>query len=104
MGINWAVFGMCLALCFVFGIWYAWLVRWLAWHQIGDQTAYLVVLGVTVTLLLGGFVIGWGEMAAMFGLFAASGAPMVVEYITRTQAELRRDREQAERISRELLK
>jgi hypothetical protein len=93
-----------LVLLFMFGAWFGWLVRWLALHQVDGQTAYMVVIGVFVTLLGLGLVAGWQVAGLALACFAASGLPMVLEYVSRIHALRMRDRKQAEKLAKELLR
>jgi hypothetical protein len=73
LGGFWAVF----FLLFVFGLGFNWLVTWMHRHGHSDgYTWLLVVIGVGVTLLAAGPVVGWEPVLMMFALFAASGLPM----------------------------
>src|SRR5512139_3969725 len=99
-GINWASFGMGLVAAFVFGIVYACLVRWASRRNWVGQTAWSVVIGVTATLLAMIPFFGLLPVALIFCFFAASGLPMVLEYLTRVQAELQADREKADELNR----
>lgn len=69
---------------------------WLAQRRSAEQ----VVIGVGVTVIASGFVIGWLNMAAMLILFVASGAPMVIGSWIRAAY----DDEEAKKIAKEVLK
>jgi hypothetical protein len=110
MGVNWAAIGQVMALAFIFGLFYAGLVRWMAVQDIEGLTAFIVAFGVLVTVLLTVFVVGWYPALVMLATFAASGAPMIVEYVMRVHAEnkarreaITRDAEAAQRVAKELL-
>ena len=49
-------------------------IPWLAQRRPAEQ----VVIGVIVTLLAGGFIIGWHQVVVMCILFAGSGLPMLI--------------------------
>lgn len=90
-GLNGLFLGAFLGL-FLFGLGFNWLTGWL--HQRGDNEGYtwlLVVVGVGVTLFVGGFVVGWEAVGVLFLLFAASGSPMaggdVHRYLQARRAE-----------------
>lgn len=69
---------------------------WLEHRRPAEQ----VVIGVSVTLLAGGFVIGWHEIIVMCILFAGSGLPMLIGSWVRAA----QDDEQAKRETIETLK
>lgn len=100
-GINWPTFGLVLAALFLFGCLYAALVRFMAKRGADGQTAWMVVVGVAVTLFGGVFVIGLENTVLTVALFAASGLPMVVEYVHRVEAARRADHEQAKKQSKD---
>jgi len=102
-GANWMIFGWSLAAAFVFGIVYASLIRWISKKNLIGQTAWSVVCGVAVTLLFMVPVLGIENVALIFCFFAASGLPMIVEYLSRIQAELQQDKNKAAELTRELL-
>lgn len=66
-------------------------------------TALLVVVGCFVTLLGLGVLAGWHVAALAFGLFAASGAPMVIGSWLRHVRGRERDEETARQAAREEL-
>ena len=103
MPLNWTVIGLTLAFLLCFGGLYALAVRWMARNLIEGQTAYLVVLGTLVTLLASALIVGWQPALLTLACFAASGLPMVIEYVHRTSEEHRRDQERATSIARDLL-
>jgi hypothetical protein len=103
-GINWAIFGLVLVILAMYGTMFGYLVRWLAKHQVDGQTAYMVVVGVSVTLIGLGLVIGWQSAAIAFACFAASGLPMVIEYVSRVHTLRVRDQKQADDLAKDLLK
>lgn len=102
-GINWAIFGWCMIGALLFGILYAALIRWVSQKDLVGQTAWSVVFGVAATLLIMVPVFGIDRVSLIFCFFAASGLPMIVEYLARVQAELHRDKQKAEELNRELL-
>ena len=69
---------------------------WLAQRRSAEQ----VVGGVIVTLLAGGFVIGWMSTIVLFVLFTASGLPMLIGSWVRAA----RDDEQAKKVALEHLR
>jgi hypothetical protein len=103
IAVNWSAFGWSLAGAFVFGIIYACVVRFLAVKKIQHQTPWLVVFGVGVTLLIAIPTFGAQMLSLLFLFFAASGLPMVIEYVLRTQAAEREDIEKAQKIAKELV-
>ena len=104
LAINWKFFGLTLAAAFVAGILFAAIVRWASRKRWVGQTAWAVVIGVTFTLLSMIPVFGVELVAIIFCYFAATGLPMIVEYLVRVQEEIRRDHEQANGIAKDLLK
>ena len=103
-GVDWAVFGLVLALLMIFGIAYAALVHYMAQRGIDGQTAWMVVLGTAVTLLGASFLVGWLNALLVAACFAASGAPMVIEFVARVENARRSDAQAARDASKELLK
>jgi hypothetical protein len=101
--LDYPVFILTIISLFLFGVLYAAFVRHLARQSVEGQTAYLVVVGVGVTLLGATAVIGIETALLLFACFAASGLPMVVEYILRMHLARRRDQEQAKQAARDLL-
>ena len=78
---NGTIFGAQLAAAFLaltlFGVLYNWGIEkwpWLARRRSAEQ----VVVGVLVTLLASGFVIGWTHMLIVLILFTGSGLPMIL--------------------------
>jgi hypothetical protein len=104
MAINWMLFGWTLAGAFIFGVLFAALVRWSAKRKMVGQTAWAVVIGVTFTLLAMIPVFGLNLVAIIFCYFAASGIPMIIEYILRVQNEMDQDTEKAKGLAKDLLK
>lgn len=99
--VIWPTFGLVLAALFLFGCFYAALVRFMAQRGADGQTAWMVVGGVAITLC-GGTVVGGLEAGLVFlACFAASGLPMVVEYVWRYESARRADHEQAKRHSKD---
>lgn len=103
MAINWRIFGGTLAGAFVFGLLFASLVRWASGKQWIGQTAWAVVIGVSVTLIIMIPVLGIQVVATAFAYFGATGLPMIVEYILRVQEENKRDHERARAHAKDLL-
>jgi hypothetical protein len=62
-----------------------------------------VVVGVGVTVIAAAAVIGFFNSLQMIACFAASGLPMVLEYVNRTHKEQSTDTEEAMDIARKLL-
>jgi hypothetical protein len=103
MALNWLAIGLTLAILLIFGTAYALLVRWMAGNHIEGQTAYLVAFGVLVTVLASTALNGWTATLLTLACFAASGFPMIVEYVVRISTERRRDREGADQVAKDLL-
>ena len=101
--VNWTVFGWSLVGAFLFGVFYAILVRLASKRKWVGQTAWSVVVGVTFTLVAMLPVFGLFLVALVLCFFAASGTPMVIEYLTRIQAEMQQDFTQAREVNKELL-
>ena len=101
--VNWMVFSWTLGLAFIFGIVYAIFIRWASKKKLVGQTAWSVVVGVTFTLLLMIPFFGLDIVALLFAYFGAAGSPMIVEYISRIQGELRRDEESAREVAKGLV-
>lgn len=101
--VNQTVFSLSLVGALVLGMIFASLVRWTSKRKWVGQTAWAVVIGVTFTLLTMIPVFGLSVVAIMFCYFAASGIPMIVEYLTRVQQEIRDDNEKAKSLASELL-
>jgi hypothetical protein len=101
---NYLQFGLVLATLFLFGVVYAYLVRWLANSNVQGQTAYAVVGGVGVTVLVSAVVIGMTNALYLIICFAASGLPMIVEYVNRVHGEHRKDQQSAQQVAKDLLK
>jgi len=100
----WLDFGWTLAAAFLFGVIFALIVRWASKRQMVGQTAWAVVIGVTVTLLTMIPVFGLEHVALVSCYFAASGVPMITEYILRIQSEIQQDKEKAQGLAKDLLK
>jgi len=103
MALNWTQIAQTLVILFSFGALYALIVRWLACKHIENQTAYLVVGGVAATVLILTPITGWLNAILTLAGFAASGLPMVIEYVDRVSKASQRDRENAERVAKDLL-
>jgi hypothetical protein len=82
---------------------YAALVHWVSKRGWVGQTAWSVVIGVAMTLLTMLPFFGIETVALIFCFFAASGMPMIVEYLSRVQAELQQDKRKANELAEELL-
>jgi hypothetical protein len=54
------------------------------------ETWIWVVIGVGITLAIGGFIIGWINVLWLIALFAASGLPMMIGAHNRHQKKLKR--------------
>jgi uncharacterized membrane protein YhaH (DUF805 family) len=104
MDSNGTQIGLTLGGLAVFGTLYALTVRHLAAKGVHGQTAYLVTFGVLVTVVGASGLIGLVNAALLLGCFAASGTPMIVEYVIRTHQRQQADRDKAAQIARELLK
>ena len=104
LAFSWPVFGLTLAGLFLFGIAYASLVRWMARHGIAGQTAYVVAVGVGITVLFAAALIGFWHTVLLLSCFAASGTPMIIEYVSRSAGQQYEDAEHAKKIARELMK
>jgi hypothetical protein len=103
MELNWTDLGEELVSAFIalalFGIIYNHGIQkfpWLASRRSAEQ----VVIGVSVTVLISGFVIGWLDVLVLAILFSASGLPMLIGSWVRAA----KDDEQAKEIAREALK
>lgn len=88
---DWTVFSLTLAALFFFGIVYAMIVRRMSQNNVTGQTAYMVVVGVSVALIASIPTFGLTIIAVLFAYFAACGLPMVVEYAFRVHEERRKD-------------
>ena len=104
MDFFWTLFGTVLAVELVFGILYAALVRWLSKKEFEGQTAYLVALGVLVTVAISIPALGLPAALMLLTCFIASGMPMIVEYAARIHQARRKDKESAQAMAKELLK
>ena len=98
--INWNNFGWSLAAAFIFGVLYACFIHWISKKGLIGQTAWSVVVGVTFTLLTMIPLFGIEPVALMFAYFGVSGTPMIIEYIARIQAEIKRDAESARDVAK----
>ena len=110
IALNWAGIGQAAAMAFAFGIVYALFVRWMAWQKIENMTAFVVALGVLVTVLISAVAVGWASLAVLL-VFVASGAPMIVEYVLRVhnedkarRAAIAADTAEARRVAKDLLR
>lgn len=80
LSINPIVVIVLLAL-FLFGLGYAWLVRWLRSRKADHgYTAILVAAGDLVVTVAFGFLVGIDLAGLLLLCLAAAGLPMVVEY------------------------
>lgn len=85
-------FGMVVGFLFVFGVAFNLLIGWVERQGWLDGfTALAVVVGVGVTLLAAGILIGFEDVLVVLVCFAASGAPMVLgswwRYVNRRSQE-----------------
>ena len=103
MALNWTVFGYSIGAALVFGILYAGLVHWVSKKGLEGQTAWSVVIGVAFTLATMIPVFGIETIAIIFCFFAASGTPMIIEYLLRVQDELQRDKKNAQQLAKDIL-
>lgn len=101
--VNQTVFSLSLVGALVLGSLFAALVRWASRKKWVGQTAWAVVIGVTFTLLLAVPTVGLQVILIIFCFFAATGAPMIVEYLTRIMQEIREDNESAKKVASEYL-
>ena len=101
--INQTLFSLSLAGELAFGIVFAVIVHWASRKHWVGQTAWAVVVGTTVTLLILIPAFGLNLIAMLFGAFACSGVPMILEYLTRIQSEIQKDNEEAKNLASEFL-
>lgn len=101
--INYPVFILTLAVLLFFGVIYAYVVRRMAEAAVQGQTAYTVVVGVGVTVVASGMLIGWENVMLLICCFGASGLPMILEYVSRVHREQKRDRSEAKAVAKDLL-
>jgi predicted MFS family arabinose efflux permease len=99
---NKMVFSLSLAGAFIFGVLFAAVVRKMSKRKMVAQVAWMVVVGVTATLLSMIPVFGLQNVAVMFLFFAASGIPMISEYILRVTKEAEDDAEKAKGLAKDL--
>lgn len=79
---------------FLFGVGFNWITAWLGRRGYSEgYTAVLVIIGTGITILLAAPIIGLVNALKVFGLFAASGAPMALGDMGR-HAQARRKFEQ----------
>jgi len=104
IAVNWLVFSVSLVGLLLFGILYAFLIRWGSKKEVEGQTAWAVMVGVTVTLLAMIPTFGLVTIALMFAGFSASGIPMIVEYVLRVHKAQQTDKDNAKGIAKDLLK
>lgn len=78
---NWMEIGKTMVVCIIalalFGLIYNHAINrfpWLAQRRPAEQVA----VGVLITVLVSGFVIGWINVLITIVLFAASGSPMII--------------------------
>lgn len=102
--LDWTVFSNSLALAFLLGVAFAAFVRWVAKKDLEGQTAWAVVVGVFITLLVMIPTLGLEIVAIIFCFFAATGIPMIVEYIQRVYSAQRQDKENAKALAKDILK
>lgn len=80
--------------------------RWVAQHQASNEgvyTAFYMVGGVLLTLLIGILLVGFTTVLLMLVLFAASGMPMVLGSMQRHTQRIKTTNETAIAEARELL-
>lgn len=94
---------ICLVL-FIFGIAYNYLVGWLerTGHDRG-YTAYLVIAGTLVTLLLAIPIIGFFAFLIVLACFAFSGLPMVIGSSARSSNKRLEDETKARQYTMEMV-
>jgi hypothetical protein len=100
---SWLIFGQTLAGLALFGVLYAILTRWMSRGGVEGQTAFMVVGGVTVTVLALIPIFGLVATAMILAAFTASGFPMVVEYVSRVHDSRHADRLKANELAKGLL-
>lgn len=77
LGGNWEMIGLWYAMLLIFGIAYNALINWAEKHgYIEGYTWLSVVVGVAVTVILTGPIIGWTHTILVFIAFCFSGCPM----------------------------
>ena len=101
--INWTVFGLTLAGLALFSVLYALLTRWMSIKDVEGQTAWMVVVGVTVTVVALVYTFGLLVIVMTLAAFAASGWAMVVEYVTRVHGIRSADLQKSAELNKELL-
>jgi vacuolar-type H+-ATPase subunit I/STV1 len=97
------MFSQSLAGALIFGLLFAFVVRWASKRKMVGQTAWAVVIGVTFTLLSMIPVFGIEAVAIMFCYFGAAGSPMIVEYLLRVQTEIQKDHDDAKGLAKDLI-
>jgi hypothetical protein len=102
--LNWTVFGISLAVLFLVCLGYAALVRWGAKKGMEGQTAWAVVVGVTIILAAIIPTLGLESVVVMFCFFIVGGLPMIGEYVLRVNAAQRKDKENAQALAKDILK
>lgn len=100
---NQTAFSLGLIGALILGSLFSLVVRWASKKKWVGQTAWAVVIGVTITLLTMIPYFGLYTVGKMFCYFAASGTPMIIEYLTRIQQEIHEDNEKAKSIASEFL-
>ncbi len=103
LAFDWMLFSLTLVALLLFGIEYAWLVRRMWMNKVEGQTAYMVVGGVTIALLISIPTFGLFSVVILFAYFAACGLPMVIEYVMRVHNERRKDLDTATAIAKEAI-
>ncbi|MBI9042891.1 MAG: hypothetical protein JEZ06_00310 [Anaerolineaceae bacterium] len=80
-GTNWVDIWPGLLLAFVFGLFFSYLVRWLRKKGSEYRSSFLVVIGVTVTILVAVLmkVIELDTALILLLFFGSSGLPMIAE-------------------------
>lgn len=99
IGIDFGAIAVTVGVLLAFGTFYNWLVLQL--HRCGYNDGYVwleVVVGVSVTVFVAGFTLGWQTVLLLVIYFAASGLPMAAgdiwRYIRANAAERREQREE----------
>ena len=103
IAVNQPQLSLGLLAAFLFGIIFAFFVRWSSRKKWIGQTAWIVSLGVAGTLLTMVPAFGIRVVAIVFVFFAASGIPVIFEYLQRVMEELRKDNEGAKDLASEFL-
>ena len=103
ISLNWTVFSLTLASLFLFAVSYAYLTRQMVIRKVEGQTAWMVVIGVTVVVVSQVPTFGLLIPALFLAAFAAAGLPMIYEYVTRVHDANRADMDNAKALAARLL-